>query len=367
VHDCDVAIPTREISMRCARLLLCTAAAIFTLATAAALPDARDEWGRTPLIVALQRKDAAAFEALLAAGADIKATDAWGRTPLLVAMQIRDNAAAKKLIERGSDVDAANRNDITPLISAAQTNNVELARVLLDAGAATSRRDNMGLTALDWAERRKLEAMAALLAGRGALRGSASASGAPRSAEPAPLAAFPPRHEFGRAFIGNPAAAVTIYEYTDLQCPYCAHGAKVLKEVLARYEGQVRVVVKHLPLPAIHPQAMRAAEYFEAIALQDAAKAFAFHDRVFAGQPRLAAGEDFLRATALEVGADGERLARDLAAPQVQARIAADLAESKAYQFDGVPAFVVDGRVLKGAQPAERFFELVEAALARRG
>jgi len=222
----------------------------------------------------------------------------------------------------------------------------------------------MGFTALDWAERRKLEPLAQLLLERGALRGAAVPAAAARGGA-AELAPFPPRHDFGRAIRGNPSAPVTIYEYTDLQCPYCAHGAKVLKEVLARYEGQVRVVVKHLPLPAIHPQAMRAAQYFEAIALQDAAKAWAFHDRVFVEQASLAKGEEFLRALAAQLGVDGERLARDLTAAEIEARIAADLRESQAYRFDGVPAFVVDNRILKGAQPAERFFEIIDGALRR--
>jgi protein-disulfide isomerase len=128
----------------------------------------------------------------------------------------------------------------------------------------------------------------------------------------------------------------------------------------------VRVVVKHLPLPAIHPQAMRAAQYFEAIALQDPAKAWAFHDRVFVEQASLAKGEEFLRGLAAQLGVDGERLARDLMAADIETRITADLRESQAYRFDGVPAFVVDNRILKGAQPAERFFELIDAALARR-
>ena len=344
-------------------LLAACALALATGATDPAL-DAPDEWGRTPLIVALQKKDAATFDSMLARGADLKATDAWGRTPLLVALQMRDTAAAMRLIERGADVNAANRNDITPLISAAQTGNMEAARALLDAGAAPNRRDNMGLTALDWAERRKLEPLAQLLRERGALRGAAVPVPAAKGGA-AELAPFPPRHDFGRAIRGNPSAAVTIYEYTDLQCPYCAHGAKVLKEVLARYEGQVRVVVKHLPLPAIHPQAMRAAQYFEAISLQDPAKAWAFHDRVFVEQASLAKGEEFLRGLAAELGVDGERLARDLTAAEIEARIAADLRESQAYRFDGVPAFVVDNRILKGAQPAERFFEIIDGALRR--
>jgi protein-disulfide isomerase len=308
----------------------------------------------------------ATLAALAAGGQGFDAPNEWGRTPLLAALQTRDTNAARALIAGGADVNAANRNGITPLISATQTGNAEAVRALLEAGALPNRRDNMGLTALDWAERRKLEPIAALLKARGALPGAAVAEAAGK-APPELRTPFAPRDNPGRAVRGNARAPVTIYEYTDLQCPYCAHGAKALKEVLARYEGRVRVVAKHLPLPSIHPQAMLAARYFEAIALQDPAKAWAFHDRVFAEQASLAKGEPFVRALALELGADPDRLARALASGEPDARIVADLEEARVMRFDGVPVFVVDDRVLKGTQPPERFFEAIEAALARRG
>ena len=303
--------------------------------------------------------------AMVAWGQGFDAPNEWGRTPLLAALQARDTATAMALIARGADVNAANRNGITPLISATQAGNLEAAQALLDAGAHVNRRDSMGLTALDWAERRKLDAIATLLRSRGALNG-ASLPGGAVAAQAAPSTPFAPRDDPARAVRGDPRAPITIYEYTDLQCPYCAHGAKALKEVLARYDGRVRVVAKHLPLPAIHPQAMLAARYFEAIALQDPAKAWAFHDRVFAEQASLAKGEPYVRALALEVGADGARLARDLASGEPDTRILTDLEEARILRFDGVPVFVVDGRVLKGAQPPERFFELVDTALSNR-
>ncbi len=127
-----------------------------------------DNWGRTPLIVALQQGKAPVVEMLLSRGASVAATDAWGRTPLLVATQLKNTAAIRLLLEQKSDVNAANRNDITPLISAAQTGNQEAATMLLRAGAAPDRADNLGWTALMWAAFRKDAAIAKLLFDNGA-------------------------------------------------------------------------------------------------------------------------------------------------------------------------------------------------------
>jgi predicted DsbA family dithiol-disulfide isomerase len=79
----------------------------------------------------------------------------------------------------------------------------------------------------------------------------------------------------------------------------------------------------------------------------------------------LKGGEAYLRQLARDTGADMERLAADVAGEAVATRIAADLEEAARFGFDGVPAFVVDGHAIEGAQPAERFVPAIEAALRR--
>ena len=127
-----------------------------------------DNWGRTPLIVALQQRQAPVVEMLIDRGASVATTDAWGRTPLLVATQLKNTAAIRLLLEKKSDVNAANKNDITPLIAAAQTGNQEAATLLLGAGAAPDSADNLGWTALMWAAYRKDDAIVKLLLANGA-------------------------------------------------------------------------------------------------------------------------------------------------------------------------------------------------------
>jgi len=320
----------------------------------------RDNWGRTALIVALQQGKTPIAEMLIQRGASVVATDAWGRTPLLVATQLRNTPAIRLLLEKQSDVNAANKNDITPLIAAAQTGNRDAAAMLLAAGAAADRRDNLGWTALMWAEYRKDQAMAALLRDKGT---DAATVSAPQT-KLAFVAATPKRSpaiDAARIVRGNPDAAITIFEYTDFQCPYCRQGAKTIDEVMARYEGQVRLIVKHLPLPLLHPMAMSCALYFEAISLQSAGKAWAFYDRLFLDQRALAGGEPYLQGIAAALDVDMRRLEQDLRSPSLRERISADLKESEQYKFDGVPAFVVNGQVVEGAQPAQRFFDLIDA------
>ena len=153
----------------------------------------------------------------------------------------------------------------------------------------------------------------------------------------------------GRVTLGDPSAPVTIVEYTDFECPYCRQSVAVLHQLLNRYQGKVRLVVKQTPLD-MHPNAMPAALMFEALALQDGAKAFAFYELMYAEQERLKKeGQRFVEEAARRVGADVPRALRDQQGDQVRARVVADIAEGQGFGFTGTPAFVVNGVALEGA------------------
>lgn len=168
----------------------------------------------------------------------------------------------------------------------------------------------------------------------------------------------------GRIVRGNPAASLTIVEFTDFQCPYCSNGARTVSAMMAKYEGKVKLVVKHYPLP-FHPAALPAALYFEAIALQSPDKAWQFYDAVFANARQLIDGEDFLKAVAASVGADMSRLEKDARSPEIYKKIAADKQEFEQAKYDGVPVFIINGKVLVGAQPPAKFIEAIDAALKK--
>jgi len=168
----------------------------------------------------------------------------------------------------------------------------------------------------------------------------------------------------GRIVRGNPSAPVTIVEFTDFQCPYCSNGARTVSAMMAKYEGKVKLVVKHYPLP-FHPAALPAALYFEAIALQSPDKAWQFYDAVFANARQLIDGEDFLKAVAASVGADMSRLEKDVRSPEIYKKIAADKQEFEQAKYDGVPVFIINGKVLVGAQPPAKFIEAIDAALKK--
>lgn len=358
----------------------------------------RDLWGKQPLIVAAARGDIATAQLLLDYGADIDARDNWRRTALIAAVQAGSTWLADILIHRGADANSQAANGITALTAAAQRGNTAAAAMLLRAGAAVDQPDNMGWTPLMWAAKRGDNELIVLLLQAGAavnardrdgetildhaadygypavvvalLRAAGAMAGEylPPAGAGRPGAPPPADREYrpaiaGGASRGPAAASVTIVEYTDFQCPYCRSAASVVEEILARYPGKMRLVLKHYPLE-FHPMALPAALYFEALRVQDPNMAWLFSRRIFAGQERLKEGEAFLRRTAADLGADLARLDAAISSPALRQKIAADIREADDFGFDGVPAFIVNGRLLEGAPSREDLIILIDALLA---
>jgi protein-disulfide isomerase len=175
----------------------------------------------------------------------------------------------------------------------------------------------------------------------------------------------PKKPEIGseRVIFGAKDAPVTIVEYSDFECPYCARGYETMKKVLKEYEGKVRVIYKHLPLE-MHAMAEPAARYFEAIAKQSPSKAESFHDSLFENQQGLRSEKGaFLQKMAKKAGADMGKLKADLESSSVNDILKSDMDEARKFDFSGTPGFLVNGVSLKGAYPFEEFKRIIDRHL----
>lgn len=164
---------------------------------------------------------------------------------------------------------------------------------------------------------------------------------------------------------GSKQAPVTIVEYTDFQCPFCAKGRETLVELQKTYGDKVRIVTKHLPLD-FHPQALKSAKYFEAIRLQDEKLALAFKEEIFKSQGRLSNGEVFLKKLAKKLGIDIKRLEKDLFSKKIAQKIKNDEKEAQTFGFRGTPGYLVNGIPVKGALPPAHFHSLIEELQQRK-
>jgi protein-disulfide isomerase len=156
---------------------------------------------------------------------------------------------------------------------------------------------------------------------------------------------------------GDKNAPITIVEYSDFQCPYCSRGFQVVEQVRQKYGAKVRFIYKHLPLP-MHPMALPAAKWQEAVALQSPDKAWIFHDTMFKNQSSLS--EDFFKKTVKDLGLNVEKAAKDAQSPAVSEKVETDSAEAKSFGFSGTPGFLINGVPLRGAYPIDKFDEIIK-------
>lgn len=161
---------------------------------------------------------------------------------------------------------------------------------------------------------------------------------------------------------GDTNAPVTIVEFSDLQCPFCARAQKTLDAVKTTYgPSQVRIVFKHNPLP-FHKQALPAAEAAERVRLSGGNAAFfKFADLAFADSKSL--NDASFESWATIAGADMTTYRSLMGASIVSAKVQADIDLAKRVGVTGVPAFRINGQVLSGAQPLEKFRSLIDSEL----
>lgn len=179
---------------------------------------------------------------------------------------------------------------------------------------------------------------------------------------------------------GPANAPVTIQMFADFECPFCQRVLPTLAELRARHPGKVKVVWRHLPLQ-FHTRAKPAAmAALEARAQRGPDGFWAMAERLMQLPGIFSSGEtsyklmqkpelpqltaEFLTAQARAMGLDEARFVAALDGQTHLPVIEADEELAKALGVSGTPAFFVNGYMLSGAQPVERFERLVRLALA---
>jgi protein-disulfide isomerase len=158
---------------------------------------------------------------------------------------------------------------------------------------------------------------------------------------------------------GGAGAPVTIIGFSDYECPYCKKGEEVIAEVMLLYGDKVRYVHRDYPLP-FHKNARPAAE--AARCANEQGKFWEVHDALFKA-PSLE-GSAVVDA-AVAAGVDKAKLEACLADGHIKPMIDEDMTAGGDVGVTGTPAFFVNGRMLSGAQPVERFKAIIDAELAK--
>jgi protein-disulfide isomerase len=186
--------------------------------------------------------------------------------------------------------------------------------------------------------------------------------------QPLQLYLTPPERPFfsvndqGAPVWGKPDAPVTVVEFSDFQCPFCARGSKTLNTLKKKYGDRLRLVFKQNPLP-MHKHAARAAEASLCAQEQKEAYFWQLADQMFEHQNDL--GTEALKKYAAAVGLDASRFEQCLSSNRMAKRVQQDLTEALELGIESTPVYFINGRLVSGAQPLEEFIEVIDQELKR--
>ena len=165
-------------------------------------------------------------------------------------------------------------------------------------------------------------------------------------------------------FLGEKDALVTIIEFSDYECPFCERFYKqTLPSIKSTYieTGKVKFVYRDFPL-GFHSQAEPAAIAANCAGEQE--KYFQFHDKIFDNGGAGGKSNADYKKWAQEIGLDVPKWEKCTNDPAQKQEIQKDIDDGSAAGISGTPGFIINGKLLSGAQPFSAFQQVIEGELS---
>lgn len=165
----------------------------------------------------------------------------------------------------------------------------------------------------------------------------------------------------GHPTIGSPDAPVTIVEFSEFECPYCA---RYVQETFPQIDevyiqtGKVKYVFRHFPL-SFHEHAQKAAE--ASACAEEQGMFWEYHDVLFAHQNALDVAS--LKQHAEDLGLDVAKFNACLDSGAMAERVQKDASDGASLGVSGTPSFFINGIALSGARPFSSFQDIIEEEL----
>lgn len=176
--------------------------------------------------------------------------------------------------------------------------------------------------------------------------------------------------------IGKKGAPITLIEFSEFQCPFCRKARPTINKILKEYDGKVHYVFRDYPL-SFHLQAKNAAN--AANCAHEQGKYWEFNKELWNAGSVLSKGSKLARDGDKKAGdkvmfegmyAIGEKLELDMSkfkkcveSKKYYAEINKDQKDGNKSGVSGTPAYFINGVFISGAQPYNKFKEIIEEEL----
>lgn len=160
-------------------------------------------------------------------------------------------------------------------------------------------------------------------------------------------------------FLGSDKAILTIVEFSDFNCPYCYKAYPLLKKIIARYPGKVKIIFRDLPL---HENSVDLA--MAARCAGEQGSFWDMHDQLFANQSSLTSTGEELKpivySLAGSIGLNAAAFDDCYQNKKYLSEISSDYADATTLKLKGTPSWFINGKILSGYIPEDDFFTLLD-------
>lgn len=163
---------------------------------------------------------------------------------------------------------------------------------------------------------------------------------------------------------GTKDAPITMVEFSDFECPFCAVRAGTIKEIIKKFPGKIQFYYKHSPLDKscnpevqrqMHPSACLAAYYGHCAFKQG--KFWEMHDAIFGGD-RENLGSELLKSYVKKLNLDEAKM-QTCMQTVAKAKVAKDLSDAKKGNVDGTPTIFINGKKVSEIAKKEGDFDFL--------
>jgi len=162
----------------------------------------------------------------------------------------------------------------------------------------------------------------------------------------------------GSPTLGPSDARITMVEFSDFECPYCAIAVKQVKTLMGVYPKDIKLIYKQFPL-SMHPHAQMAAE--AALAANEQGKFWEMHDLLFTNFRKLS--RENILEWAQQIGLDVNKFKAELDSGKFASVVKKDTSDGDAAGVYGTPAFFINGKLYNGPMTMDSVKPILEAEL----
>jgi len=161
--------------------------------------------------------------------------------------------------------------------------------------------------------------------------------------------------------LGPEQAPVTIIAFIDFECPYCQRSYPIFEEMVKKYNGIVRVVFKHFPIPAIHPNAMGAS--IGGTCAHDQQKFWPYYHLLFTEKNF---SPDYISSLAERLHLDTAKFTACLREETFSKNVMEDIQDGVTLGVQGTPTHFVNQQKIEGVVDAQTWDTILLKVLQKR-